>query len=82
MPRAGFEPNIPVFERAKTVHALDREATVIGNCQGIVYVFMYTYASTVDASKYKYEILKILWVSYITKDEFKSHVYVWEYIKW
>jgi hypothetical protein len=26
----GFEPTIPAFERAKTVHALDRVATVIG----------------------------------------------------
>jgi hypothetical protein len=25
-----FEPTIPAFERAKTVHALDRAATVIG----------------------------------------------------
>jgi hypothetical protein len=30
MPLVGFEPNAPVFERAKTVHALDRAATVIG----------------------------------------------------
>jgi hypothetical protein len=30
MPRLGFEPTIPVFELAKTVHALDRAATVIG----------------------------------------------------
>jgi hypothetical protein len=30
MPRVGLEPTIPVFERAKTVHALDRAATVIG----------------------------------------------------
>jgi hypothetical protein len=30
MPRVGFEPKIPVFERAKTVHTLDREAIVIG----------------------------------------------------
>jgi hypothetical protein len=29
MPRVGFEPTIPVFERAKTVHALDRAASVI-----------------------------------------------------
>jgi hypothetical protein len=29
MPRAGFELTIPVFERAKTVHALDGAATVI-----------------------------------------------------
>jgi hypothetical protein len=30
IPRVGFEPTIPVFGRAKTVHALDRAATVIG----------------------------------------------------
>jgi hypothetical protein len=30
MPRVGFEPTIPVFERAKTVHALDRAVTVTG----------------------------------------------------
>jgi hypothetical protein len=30
MPRVGFEHMIPVFERAKTVHALDRAAIVIG----------------------------------------------------
>jgi hypothetical protein len=28
--RVGFEPTIPAFERAKTVHALDRAATGIG----------------------------------------------------
>jgi hypothetical protein len=30
MPLVGFKPTIPVFERAKTVQALDRAATVIG----------------------------------------------------
>jgi muramoyltetrapeptide carboxypeptidase LdcA involved in peptidoglycan recycling len=30
MPRVGFERTIPVFEQAKTVHALDRAGTVIG----------------------------------------------------
>jgi hypothetical protein len=30
MPWVGFEPTIPVFERTKTVYALDRMATVIG----------------------------------------------------
>jgi hypothetical protein len=29
IPRVGFEPTIPVFERAKTVRALERSATVI-----------------------------------------------------
>jgi hypothetical protein len=31
MPYVGFEPSIPESERAKTVHALDRAATVTGN---------------------------------------------------
>jgi hypothetical protein len=30
MPRVGFEPTIPVLERAKTFHFLDRAATLIG----------------------------------------------------
>jgi hypothetical protein len=30
MPRVGFDPTIAVFKRAKTVHALDRAATVMG----------------------------------------------------
>jgi hypothetical protein len=28
MPRVGFEPTVPVFEREKTVHALERAATI------------------------------------------------------
>jgi hypothetical protein len=31
MPQVGFEPKILVFERAKTVHALERAATVTCN---------------------------------------------------
>jgi hypothetical protein len=30
MPRVGFEPTIPVLERAKIIHALDRTTTVTG----------------------------------------------------
>jgi hypothetical protein len=30
MSRVVFEPTIPAFERAKTVHALDRAVTEIG----------------------------------------------------
>jgi hypothetical protein len=30
MPRVGFEPTTTAFERAKTVHASDRAAAVIG----------------------------------------------------
>jgi hypothetical protein len=33
MPQVGFEPTIPVFKRAKTVHALDGEAIVIGTAK-------------------------------------------------
>jgi hypothetical protein len=36
LPRVGFEPTIPVFKRAKTVHALGRAATVIGQVVIIV----------------------------------------------
>jgi hypothetical protein len=30
MPRVGFELTTPVFQRANTIHALDRAATMIG----------------------------------------------------
>jgi hypothetical protein len=30
MPGVGFEPTTPVFEQAKTSHALDRAAAMIG----------------------------------------------------
>jgi hypothetical protein len=40
MPWVGFEPTIPVFEREKTVHALDCAATVIGILQN--YIVQYT----------------------------------------
>jgi hypothetical protein len=29
MPQVGFEPTMPVFERVKTVHVLDRAAPVV-----------------------------------------------------
>jgi hypothetical protein len=35
MPRVGFEPIVPVFERTKKVHAFDRAATVIGKGKAI-----------------------------------------------
>jgi hypothetical protein len=37
----GFEPMIPVFERAKTVHALDRAATVIGELHVLIATNIY-----------------------------------------
>jgi hypothetical protein len=37
MPRVGFELTIPAFERAKTVHALNRAATVIGTQDHYLY---------------------------------------------
>jgi hypothetical protein len=40
MPRVEFEPTIPVFERAKTVCALDRAATVIG-LSSVMFVIYY-----------------------------------------
>jgi hypothetical protein len=35
MHQAGFELTIPVLERAKTPHAADRAAAVIGTCINI-----------------------------------------------
>jgi hypothetical protein len=36
----GFETTMPVFERAKTVHASDRAATVIGDLSNTVHKYM------------------------------------------
>jgi hypothetical protein len=46
-----FEPTIPVFERAKIVHALDRAATVIGRDNFILPLsFTYRLSSEVTRS--------------------------------
>jgi hypothetical protein len=44
MTQVGFESTIPVFERAKTVHATDRVASVIG----IYALYIVTCYATVD----------------------------------
>jgi hypothetical protein len=36
MPLVGFEPTISLFELAKTVHALDLTATLIGTVQRLL----------------------------------------------
>jgi hypothetical protein len=46
MPQVGFEPMIPVFERAKTVHALDRAATVIGKKKYIALIICFINTSS------------------------------------
>jgi hypothetical protein len=46
MPCVGLEPTIPAYERVKTVHALDRSATVTGN---FVFTF-FLFASGVGLS--------------------------------
>jgi hypothetical protein len=38
MPQVGYEPMIPVFERAKTVHTLDRAATLIGSVDLLIVI--------------------------------------------
>jgi hypothetical protein len=38
MPGEGFEPTTPVFERTKTIHNLDRAATVIGR-DNFIFIF-------------------------------------------
>jgi hypothetical protein len=43
MPCVGFEPTIPAFKRAKTVHALDREATMVSVTLITSYKLMYDF---------------------------------------
>jgi hypothetical protein len=38
MPPVGFEPTISALERAKTVQALDRAATVIGSIVALTFL--------------------------------------------
>jgi hypothetical protein len=38
MHRLEFEPTIPVFGRAKTIHALNRSATVIGDLVEVIFI--------------------------------------------
>jgi hypothetical protein len=42
VPRLGFEPTIPVFERTKTVLVLDRAVTVIGIAKPVVSLYTCT----------------------------------------
>jgi hypothetical protein len=55
MPSVGFEPTIPAFERAKTVHALDRAATVMGVKLG--------YRELIKATKIHFEYAKAYFLS-------------------
>jgi hypothetical protein len=43
MPQVEFEPTSPVFERAATVHALDRAVTEIGQCLNALLKFQMMY---------------------------------------
>jgi hypothetical protein len=66
MPRVGFEPTVPSLERAKTVHALDRAATVIGDfnlywCQ--IWLFRYRKVATAQNTR-----LTSLLLTHVLKD--------------
>jgi hypothetical protein len=78
MPWVRFEPTIPVLERAKTVHALDRAATVIGslltsswNIQESISLGIYQY-------RFIYLWFPLLWSHwkrlYTSKKHFKNSV--------
>jgi hypothetical protein len=50
MPRVGFEPTNPVLERAETVHALNRAATVIAAFSSATKVSVHiNYYAEIDA---------------------------------
>jgi hypothetical protein len=61
MPRVGLEPTTSLFERAKTVHALDRAATVIlvyliWNCEKII---LLTFLTRNQIFQYFAEVLRL-----------------------
>jgi hypothetical protein len=63
MPQVGFDIAIPVFERAETIHALERAATVIGfkEPQGVIYEMRGLFIATVSikrASTPEYKYMK------------------------
>jgi hypothetical protein len=58
----GFEPAIPVFERAKKIHALDRAATVIGLVNSAVGCFVRKMKAVGHISFWSVLIMLISWV--------------------
>jgi hypothetical protein len=62
MPQVGFEPTIPVFERAQTVHTLDRAATLIG--QSLVYAHYFRRLHTEPISQVRsyHEVLVLMYL--------------------
>jgi hypothetical protein len=65
MPRVGFEPTIPVFERAKTVHAVDCAATVIGFQSSLVVTNNFAEESRSSDTDGTSACLKILLLWYV-----------------
>jgi hypothetical protein len=68
MTRTGFEPTIPPFERGKSVHALDRAATMLGQTASKLSKFQRTllgisytgFSSTSFPSfRYSYELFSL-----------------------
>jgi hypothetical protein len=61
MPLVGFELTMPVFERAKTDHALDRAASVIGEGYywKVKFTFLYFKVISVWSEESRIECLKI-----------------------
>jgi hypothetical protein len=69
MPQSGIESKIPVFKRAKTVHALDRAATVMGehlNCLTNVYGSLLHPVLTICAKRFTGYIEISVW-SYVNE---------------
>jgi hypothetical protein len=76
MPRVGFEPAIPVFELAKTVHALDRAATLIG-CYAVICAYKFPSICAVANGMYvrtvgQLECLRNIIYNVVTYKEFLS----------
>jgi hypothetical protein len=66
MSRVGFEPTIPVFERAKTVLALDRAATVFGDVNVMGYKMnIYVYMVQIRVNIYHIPYISHVETSYV-----------------
>jgi hypothetical protein len=55
MPQVGFEPMIPVLERVKRVHALDRAAIIIEDITNIFTADRYLYGTNIVCPSQKFK---------------------------
>jgi hypothetical protein len=68
MSRVGVEPSIPASVRGKTVHALDRSATVTGFKCPYIINFFYTFAIQRSSILYRTRVIRKILEEFSLKD--------------